>query len=89
MAGHDWHTLRTKWTCSIVNTITNNESVVASGHDNARICNRFFIILLVNLSTMLLTILASFIVLNKQDYLNEHAYAEKALINETAYIDTA
>gem|GEM_PF-1423438 len=37
---------------------------------------------------MLLTILASFIVLNKQYNLNEHAYAEKALINDTASIDT-
>jgi len=37
---------------------------------------------------MLLTILASFIVLNKQYNLNEQAYAEKALINDTASIDT-
>ena len=88
MAGHAWHTLRTKWTRSIANTITNNESVISSAPDNGRICNRFFHYPLVKVSTMLITILASFIILNKQYYLNGHAYAEKALINDTASIDT-
>ena len=36
---------------------------------------------------MLSAILASFIVLNKQYNLNEHAYAEKSLINDTVSID--
>ena len=77
-----------------VNTITNNESVVSSAPDNGRICNSFSLSLslslsihLVNLSTMLLAILASFIVLNKQYNLDEHTYTDKTLINDTVSID--
>ena len=75
VAGHDWRTLRTKWTCSVVNTINNNESVVDSAYGNGIACNRFFIIPQ-SIYDYDINQISGFIVLNKQYYLNGHAYPE-------------